>query len=203
MIKIKIIRHSERLDYTHPFYWLLCIGHYWSDTPLTDNGYKMANLKGKELSLEENFHPKHICTSPYVRTMSTSTEIQHSFPQSKIIIEPLLSETQLMWKHRVNLYPNGIPTMFDGKETDFSYPESTENFSRRVLFVINGLLTKYSDDFIIVTHGEVLKVFANHIQKLYPDCLLDVGDVPYLTTISFSYDKNQEIILEEGISVSI
>lgn len=198
MIKIKIIRHSERLDYSYPLYWLVCFGHYWADSPLTTNGHKIAYTKGKEM-VANNFNPKYIYTSPYSRTMATSTEIKKSFPHTEIMIEPLLSEYQPIYKHKINLYPDGIPTTYDGNETDFSYPEIYEAFSDRVQFIISKLIEKNSEDLLIVTHGELLKLYINYIQTLYPDLLLDSGSVPYLTTLTFDYDKENESIVESSI----
>jgi broad specificity phosphatase PhoE len=200
MVQIKIIRHSERLDFTHPFYWLVCFGHYWADSPLTTNGHKIANSKGK-IMVSDNFDPKHIYTSPYTRTMATTTEIKASFPYSEIVIEPLLSEYQPNFKHRINLYPNGIPTTYDGQETEFIYPETYEDFSKRVQFIVSKLIEKHDQDFIIVTHGEVLKVYINYIQSLYPDLILDPGSTPYLTTLTFEYDKINKQINENSVKI--
>lgn len=200
-MQIKIIRHSERLDYTHPLYWLVCFGQYWADSPLTTNGHKIAKLKGIELK-NNNFDPKHIYTSPYNRTMSTATEIKNSFPQSKIVIEPLLAEYQPMFKHQISLYPEGIPTTFDGCETDFKFPETYDNFTSRIHFVIQKLISKSDSDIIIITHGEVLKTFINNLQNKYPDQLLDPGTTPYLTTLSFEYDKITNMIVDSSIKIN-
>lgn len=197
---IKIIRHSERLDYTYPLYWLFCLGHYWSDPPLTTNGHIVALEKGRELA-SSKFNPKYIYTSPYTRTLATSTEIRSSFPQTEIMIEPLLSEYQPHYAHRINLYPNGIPTLFEGQETGFSYPESFEDFSKRIQFIIDKLIEKNNDDIIIITHGEVVKLYANYIQTLYPDLLLDLDSIPYLTTLSFIYDKTNNRIDEKSVKL--
>ena len=137
MIKIKIIRHAERLDYTYPLYWIACIGQFMSDSPLTSNGHKTAQEKGKKMALD-NFNPKIIYTSPYKRTMQTSTEIQKSFGKAQIITETLLAEYQPSSFHKISLYPDGIPTTYDGKSLGLSYPESYENFTKRVKFIING-----------------------------------------------------------------
>jgi broad specificity phosphatase PhoE len=193
MIKIKIIRHSERLDYTYPIYWLFYIGYYWADSPLTINGHKMANDKGKELA-SSNFRPKIIYTSPYTRAMATATEIKNSFPDAEIIIEPLLAEYQPMYKHRIGLYPEGIPTTYDGTKTEFSYPESEDFFCKRVIFIISKLIDKNCNDFIIITHGKFLKAYINHLQLLYPDVMLDINNVDYLTTLSFECDDSKKII---------
>jgi broad specificity phosphatase PhoE len=201
MIQIKIIRHSERLDFSYPLYWLFCFGQYWADSPLTINGYNMANNKGKEI-VSDNFDPKHIYTSPYTRTMSTSTEIKNSFPYSKITIEPLLAEYQPTYRHKINLYPNGIPTTYEGQKTIFSYPETYNNFVTRIQFIISKLLEKHDDDIIVITHGEVLKVYINYISSLYPDLMLDPGSTPYLTTLSFSFDKINKKIIEKSIKLN-
>ncbi|XWV25584.1 putative phosphoglycerate mutase family protein [Tupanvirus deep ocean] len=201
MVQIKIIRHSERLDYSRPLYWLLCFGHYWADTPLTRNGHVIANVKGKEM-VTTDFNPKYIYTSPYTRTMATATEIKDSFPHSEIIIEPLLAEYQPYYKHNINLYPNGIPTTYDGQETEFVYPESYETFEKRIKFIISKLIEKHDTDIIIVTHGEVLKTYINYIQSLYPDLMLDPGTTPYLTVLSFKYDKETNIIDQSSVKIN-
>lgn len=200
MVQIKILRHSERLDYTYPLYWLLCFGQYWADSPLTSNGHRIANIKGKELKTD-NFDPKYIYTSPYSRTLATATEINNTFTQSEVIIEPLLSEYQPNFRHRISLYPDGIPTTFEGEQTDFSYPESYDNFSKRIKYIINKLIDRHDCDLIIVTHGEVLKTFVSHIQNMYPDILLDPGNTPYLTVLSFEYDKKNNVIIEKSVRI--
>lgn len=199
-ITVKLIRHSERLDYKHPFYWLICFGQYWSDSPLTQNGHKIAKEKGKNL-LTNNFNPKHIYTSPYTRTMATAIEIKSSFPHSEIIIEPLLSEYQPIYKHAINLYPEGIPTTYNGEETNFSYPETYEQFSMRIQFIVDKLLEKHLSDFLIITHGEVLKMFITHLQNKYPDMLLDCGETPYLAVLTFEYNIVEKKIDDKSIRI--
>ena len=200
MIQVKIIRHSERLDYTNPVYWLFCIGNYWADSPLTANGHKLAHDKGIEM-VSTDFNPKHIYTSPYKRTMATSTEIKTSFPHSEIVIEPLLSEHQPYYKHHIELYPNGIPTLYNGQETEFTYPETYDDFSNRVQYIISALVEKNDHDLIIVTHGEFLKLYINHLQTTYPDLLLDSSGTPYLTVLSFVINKETGEIDEKTIKI--
>ncbi|AGC01733.1 phosphoglycerate mutase family protein [Acanthamoeba polyphaga moumouvirus] len=199
MTKIKIIRHSERLDYKHPFYWLLCFGYHWSDSPLTTTGHEMAKIKGEMLT-KINFNPKNIYVSPYNRTMETATEIKAYFPDSEIIIEPLLAEYQPYFKHKITLYPEGIPTDFCGQKTEFKYPENYEQFISRVKFIIQQLINKNNEDLVIITHGEILKVLISDFQTTYPDIFLDCQKVSYLTTLSFEYDENKNI-LEKSISI--
>lgn len=200
MVKIKIIRHSERLDFSHPIYWLFCFGHYWSDSPLTSNGYTIANDKGKQM-MKGDFNPKYIYTSPYNRTMATATEIKSSFPESEILIEPLLSEYQPNFKHRINLYPKGIPTKYNGKETTFSFPETYEKFLERVKFIITQIIEKHNCDIIIMTHGAVLNAYVTLIQQQFPDLMLDPKGTPYLTILSFDYDPDKKKIIESTIKI--
>lgn len=199
---IKIIRHSERLDYTSPFTWLFYFGSPWADSPLTSKGHNDANNKGIEIK-EQISNPK-IYTSPYTRTLSTATEIKNSFSTSPIIIEPLLSEFQPMYSHKVNLYPKGIPTLYNGQETKFSYPETYELFYERVKFIIFRLIEDNTSDLILITHGELLKVFIDFLQNQYPD-IVDVSHVPskinYLTVISFEYDKATNTIIKSSIKI--
>jgi broad specificity phosphatase PhoE len=202
MIQIKIIRHSERLDYSYPHYWIFYFGHYWADTPLSTNGHKMAQLKGIHL-ITDGFAPKYIYTSPYTRTMATATEIKNSFPQSELVIEPLLSEYQPTYKHAINLYPNGIQTTYDGIQTDFYYPETYDKFTDRVKFIIHKLIEKNDHDLIIITHGEVLKIYIAYLQSRFPDKFLESSRVPYLTTLSFKFDKINNKIEPDSISILI
>lgn len=200
MVKIKIIRHADRFDYSHPLLWLGYFGHYWADAPLTWDGYKNADAKGKQLFMD-SFDPKKIYSSPYSRTMATATELKKSFSNSELVIEPLLSEFQWWRKHTVNLYPGGIPTTYDGKATEFSYPETAEQFSKRVQFIISKLMEKNDNDFLVVTHGELLKKYISYLQDQYPDIVLDPGTTPYLTVLSFEYDHETQKIIKETIKL--
>uniref|UniRef100_A0A6C0LQY9 Phosphoglycerate mutase family protein n=1 Tax=viral metagenome TaxID=1070528 RepID=A0A6C0LQY9_9ZZZZ len=205
-MQIKIIRHSERLDYANPLKWLFYFGQYWYDAPLTINGSKSAKEKGKNLK-DDIFNPKYIFTSPYTRTLTTSTEIKETFSSSKIIIEPLLAEYQPKDKHTIALYPDGIPTTYNDINTEFSFPETYEDFTKRIKFIIQQLIDDYDQDMIIITHGESLKVFINYLQNMYPESILNIDrnsnidKIPYLTTISFIYDKTRREILHDSIKI--
>lgn len=201
MPRIKIIRHSERVDHANPLYWMICFGHTWFDSPLTSRGHTMAKDKGQQL-IEPGFNPLYIYTSPYNRTIATATEIKSSFPHTQIMIEPLLAEYQPWWQHTIDLYPEGVPTSYDGTETDFTYPESYEQFERRIQFIVSKLINKTDGDFIIMTHGEVLKTYTGYIQRLYPDLMLNIGSAPYLTTLSFDYDMVNQRITEASVRIN-
>jgi len=198
MVLVKIIRHSERYDYHNPLSWIFCFGHYWADTPLTKRGHRMAEKKGESLSA--SFQPSHIYTSPYNRTLATAVEIKKSFPSSLIIIEPLLAEYQPYYKHRLTLYPQGISLE---NYPEFQFPEEYAQFEKRVKFIIFKLIEETNgSDLLIVTHGEIIKFLIFFLQNLFPDLLLDIEEVGYLTTLSFEYDKEKKIILENTVYVT-
>lgn len=200
MVKIKIIRHSERLDFTYPLYWLVCFGQFWSDTPLTANGHKIAKDKAIKMR-DDNFNPSHIYTSPYTRTMATATEIKTSFPNTQILIEPLLSEYQPYFAHSTSIYPHGIPTTYNDTATEFRYPETITNFAKRIQFIIGKIIEKSDNDCILVTHGEVIKSCVTYIKHLYPELVLDPGNTPYLTVLSFEYDKINDKIIRQSVKI--
>jgi broad specificity phosphatase PhoE len=201
-IHVKIIRHSDRLDHSHKLYWLICIGQYWADSPLSPSGYENAKKKAIQLK-NENFLPKIIYTSPYNRTLSTATEMKSVFPHANMVIEPLLAEVQQHYGHAITLYPKGIPTLYDGFETTFSYPETTDSFSRRVQFIISKLIEKSSENILIITHGEVIKSYIGYLQTLFPNVLLDSSKTPYLTVLSFDIDMETYTHIPNSIKIEI
>lgn len=200
---VKIVRHSERYDYKYPYFWLFYPGYYWCDPPLTTNGQSMAVSKAQELHDDApDVTYDLILTSPYLRTMQTSTEFKSVFKSSEIVIEPLLAEYQPWFKHTIQLYPDGLPCNYDGNETDFTYPETLDQFKLRVEFIIDKLINKYNgSNIIIVTHGEVLKSFIGKLNALCPELELDEVNVPYLTTLSFDF-VNEEIV-RESIKITL
>lgn len=198
MKKITIMRHGERLDSVYPIYWLGCIGQYWADSPLTANGHKTAEEKGKNMIIDD-YNPLYIYTSPYQRTMQTSIEIQKSFPKSQIIIEPLFSEYQPFIKHCIQLFPQGIPTLFEGETTEYTYPESYEKMTSRVKYIFSQLVKKNNDDIIIVTHGEVVKVFLDFIREKFDN--IPSKNITYLTSLFFIYDTNNNCIVGDSINI--
>lgn len=200
MQQIKIMRHSERLDYKYPLYWLLCFGQYWADSPLTKKGYDIAKNKGKKLAQVRSFYPSYIYSSPYNRTLATATEIKTNFTKSQLIIEPLLSEYQPYIKHKITLYPNGIPTTYDGMDTGFTYPETYTHFLTRIQFIMSKLINKHTEDLLIITHGEILKSFIVELQDKFPSKKLDPSKIPYLTVLSFDLDEDKNII-EDSVHV--
>lgn len=202
MQKIKIIRHSERLDFTNPLYWMVCIGQYWADSPLTKNGHKMAHTKGVELSNDnDKFNPEFIYTSPYTRTIATATEISKSFPKSSVVIQPLLSEFQPNFAHNIALYPNSIDTKFEGIETGFKFPESETEFGLRVKFILEKLIKKNKSDILIVTHGEFVRKSIDYINLQCPNANINTENIPYLSVVSFDYDSVNKLINPNSIKI--
>lgn len=196
MQRIKIIRHSERLDFTKPLYWLMCIGQYWADSPLTSNGHQMAQKKGSDLATN-NFRPKFIFTSPYNRTIATATEISKSFPSAAVVIQPLLSEYQPNFAHNISIYPNGIDTNFEGKETGFNFPESETEFKSRVKFILQKLIEQNEEDIMIVTHGEFIKKSIDIVCELNPllESELEYQKIPYLAVVTIEFDRSTQTIM--------
>jgi broad specificity phosphatase PhoE len=201
-MKIKIIRHSERFDYSYPHWWLFYVGHYWADTPLTTQGHNMAKERGEKIA-QTDFNPKYIYASPYIRTMETAAEFKTSFTDSEIIVEPLLAEYQPYFKHNITLFPSGIPTSHQGVETNFTYPETYQKHALRVKFIMEKIMEKHKDEdhILIVTHGEVIKTYCESLNTMFPDLLLNVGSAPYLTIVSLDYDVGSKKILEETIKI--
>lgn len=203
-IKIKIIRHSERLDYTYPLYWIFFsgFGQYWLDPSLTSNGHAMAKEKAIVLAkAKPDFDPQYIYTSPYTRTIDTANEFQSIFTNAEVLIEPLLSEYQPYFGHSTSIYPNGIPTTYNGNKTIFTYRESHANFCLRVQFIVSKLIEKHHNDIILVTHGEFIRIYANYIKTIYPELEFESDNVPYLTVLSFEYDKDNNQIIKDSVSI--
>lgn len=200
---IKIVRHSERYDYSYPHRWIFFFGHYWADTHLTSEGRKKAAARARYM-VRNKFNANYIYTSPYIRTMETATEMKSVFGDSQLIIESLLSEYQPYWRHTVSLYPNGIPTSYQGVDTEFSFPESKDNHRKRIDFIINKIIEKHdnNDKIIIITHGEVIKTFADILNTKYPDILLNTTNLPYLVELSFEYDKTNNTYIENTIKIN-
>jgi broad specificity phosphatase PhoE len=200
IIQVKIIRHANRLDYANFVKWMFQIGRYWCDSPLTAGGHTKAREKGLELSIG-GYKPKYIYMSPYTRTMETATEIRSIFQGAEMVVEPLLAEYQPSYAHTIELYPQGIPTIYDGIKTNFTYPESSDSFAQRVQFIISELIKKNNSDIMIVTHGEVLKSYINAFQNTWPHLLLDPGSTPYLTCLSFCVDKQTNKPIPQTIRI--
>ena len=202
-MRIKIVRHSERLDCTYPYIWIFYLGYYWFDTPLTTNGCKMAKEKGKEFA-DNNFSPKCIYTSPYIRTYQTATEISSIFPGTEIKVEPLLAEYQPTFKHRITIYPEGIPCIFNGKQTEYSFPETYEKHVERVKFIIENLIANHgdNDDILIITHAEVIRTYLqHHLAIVCPDTIINGNVINYLTTLTFQFDKKTNNIIDNSIHI--
>lgn len=190
-MKIKITRHSERLDLTNPIKWLFSSHHYWSDSPITVRGQEIAKHHGSKLA-KMDFNPTKIFVSPYVRTHQTADEILTSFPEAEIISEPQLSEYQKYLKHNTAYYPNGI--------TGLNVPETLDNFNARVVDIINKYILEENEDILIVAHAETIRAMAKYFIDRY-DIKLDHHNVPYLATLHFELNSDKKMI-EESILIT-
>lgn len=199
MYTVKIIRHAERLDYTSPIQWFFSFGQYWADTPLTKNGCQSAHQKGLQI-IDANFNPRKIYTSPYNRTIATATQIQKCTNNASIVIEPLISEYQQLWRHCTMIYPEGIPRIKSAiNDITFEYPETYEKFIVRVGYALDYLLNNNNDDFVIVTHGAFLTAFMS-IYNLENNDI--IPSFTYLSTISFMYDTINHTILRSSVKIN-
>lgn len=170
--QIKVIRHSERLDYARPYYWCICFGYLSQDPPLSKRGYELVLEKAEDL-LAEAFVPDRIYTSPYLRTMTTATIIHEHYPDSSLAIDAGLSEYQNIQAHRTSLCPNGIVS-------EWSWPETREQMTKRAIETINNIIERHpNEDILIVTHRPLIKMYAKYLGQ-------DLSDVPYLSGISFT-----------------
>lgn len=200
MIKVKIIRHAERYDYVNPLSWMFYFGHYWSDPPLSNRGYQWTKQKASSWE-NEQFCPKQIYTSPYVRTMATAVVFKDHFMDCQMAVIPLLAEYQPSYAHKTTFYPKGIPTDCDNCPTHFVYPESNISFKKRVKFIIHHLFSISKSDILIVTHGEVLRSLKEILMAEAPHLIANNEPIPYLHTLAFDYDTVNQGIVKESIKV--
>lgn len=191
-MRVKICRHSERLDYANPLYWLICFGYHGTDPPLTERGCSMVENKAQQL-LSEGFVPQKIFTSPYLRTMTTASIMQKYWPTADIHVEPGLSEYQSWRKHRTAVYPNGI-------ESTYEFPERHDAMRIRARETIDSLIKKSSGDLMIVTHGAIVRAYADHVNDMIQGYnllkeetvpQLDTSSINYLGTLSFTIEDNK------------
>lgn len=185
MVKVKIIRHSERLDHANPFYWLICFGQYWADSPLSRNGYQMAETKGRAM-YASGFDPKHIYASPYSRTIATATIIKTFFHSAELVISAPLAEYQPRFKHHTNLHPNGL-------DCSFEFPETFSKMQSRARVSINEIIQKHDGDVLIVTHGAIVKAYVEYVNDML-GLNIETDKIEYLTALSFDYDKETNTI---------
>lgn len=179
------MRHSERLDYANPLYWLVCLGYYRHDPPLTKRGCDMAEDKAKDM-ITEHFDPTRIFSSPYLRTTTTASIINKYYPEATLSFDTGLSEYQIWSRHCTSMYPDGID------HPDYPFPETYEQLKHRTINTIEGIIKSHpGEDILIVTHGAVLRAYIDHINSIIETYkpatpLIETGDLHYLSTLSFS-----------------
>lgn len=191
-MKVKICRHSERLDYANPLYWLICFGYHSADPPLTERGCTMVENKAQQL-LSEGFTPQRIYSSPYLRTMTTASIMQKYWPGAEIHMETGLSEYQSWRKHRTTIFPAGI-------ESTYAFPERHEDMRSRARETIDNLIKKSTGDLMIVTHGAIVRAYAEYVNEMIQGYnllkeeavpQLDTSNINYLGTLSFTIEDNK------------
>ena len=123
----------------------------------------------------------------------------------KIIIEPLLSEYQYWYPHKTDVYPDSIPCTYNNENTDFTFPESYENFESRVAFIVDKIIScnSNSDTILIVTHSEFIKSYINFIRKKSPHNILGNDfNIGYLSSVSFEYNKDNAEFVDETVVIN-
>lgn len=175
--KIIVMRHGDRNDYHNPLYWIFgyCITRW--DTELSSYGIENSKKVGKELS--ESITPTHIITSPWLRCIQTATIIKNYFPNSELIVEPLLGEYEKKIEY-CTLYPEGRTEYKDM----FQRPENENTIKDRAQFIKKKLASKYPHS-IWITHQRVMKEILSSV--------VNKEITKYLGYLSYSVISDNEI----------
>ena len=151
-----IARHGNRLDFVNPAWFNTAVRRY--DPPLSDDGLIQATELGQRLTSE---NIKQIYASPFLRTIQTANEVarvlnlpikleaglgewhnQEWMTESPKIHPPELLKPKypaIDWDYQSHLYPQ--------------YPETKADVNRRTAATIKQLVSKSSQDILIVGHG--------------------------------------------------
>ena len=157
--EIYVFRHGEINTgswYTYRPWALITMQLSAIDDPiLSTNGLEQTKNIGRKL-FNSNFTPKVIITSPYIRCIQTSTQIQSSYETNtpEIILSPILGEYQYYWKQICASYPFGIPEKHNNKI--YEYPENKYNLKKRSIDILEEIINKY-DNAIVVTHKSIVE----------------------------------------------
>lgn len=186
-MRIIFIRHAERFDRTNSFSWLYNIGtgSYIFDTPLSQNGHKLAYDKAVSFN-ENNIKLTKIYCSPYIRTITTALEFAKIYSNVSVIIDPKISEYQPLFSHNTNIAPYGIAGKFP--ETYHDLETRLDDFIKMILKT--NLLT---DDILVVTHSECIRSLGSIMAKSFETFKFDDNNIPYLSTLTLTYNSTNDM----------
>ena len=151
-----IARHGNRLDFVNPEWFNTAKRRY--DPPLYDDGFVQARELGQRL---QNEKIAHIFASPFLRTIQTANEVAEVL-DLPIKLEAGLSEwhnPQWMSEtpeiHPQEILQSHFPRI-DWNYRSFlhpQYPESEADVEGRAGKTTQHLITKFTDNILLVGHG--------------------------------------------------
>ncbi len=151
-----IARHGNRLDFVYPEWFNSAERRY--DPPLSEDGLMQAQQLGQRLKSEKI---THIFSSPFLRSIQTANQVAEIL-DLPIKIEAGLSEwlnpdwmTEMPETHPQDIlfqqYPR-IDWRYSSRIIP-QYPETEANVSQRAGATARQLVTKFSEDILLVGHS--------------------------------------------------
>ena len=151
-----IARHGNRFDFVNPEWFNTAPRRY--DPPLSDDGFIQAAELGQRLKSEKI---EHIFASPFLRTVQTANEVANVL-NLPIELEAGFGEwhngewmTELPEIQTQEFLIAKYPAI-DGNYQSYlypQYPETVEDVNCRTAATVRELVSKYSEDILIVGHG--------------------------------------------------
>ncbi|KAL2336868.1 hypothetical protein Fmac_011314 [Flemingia macrophylla] len=186
---VVVMRHGERFDNLEPS-WVATAARPW-DPPLAEAGRKRAFETGKRLRQGLGFPIRRVFVSPFLRCLQTAVQLVPSLSavdepsKVKVSVEYGLCEMMNSRAIRPNVAPKDGNMGFDITECEAMLPHETvdKNVERvykelpqweesvlqageRYQQLIKNLADKYpSDNLLLVTHGEGVKVAVSSFRK--------------------------------------
>lgn len=151
-----IARHGNRLDFVNPEWFNTATKRY--DPPLSDDGFIQAAELGERLKVE---NIKHLFSSPFLRTIQTANEVAKMLNLS-IKLEAGLGEwhnEEWMTESPEIQTPDFLRTAYPAIDWSYQsylypqYPETKAEANQRTAATIQQLVSKHSEDILLVGHG--------------------------------------------------
>lgn len=147
MKKIYFIRHCEAEGQA-------------SEAPLTERGMRQADDLAEFFS---KVNIDQIISSPYRRALQTIEPLAKRI-NIKIKINEQLKERVLSQQHLED-WLNKLKLTFDNMELKFEGGESSQEATKRIVEVVDDVFNSEISHTIIVTHGNLLALFLNHLNQ--------------------------------------